>query len=109
VTDVVRGADLLASTPRQILLQRRLGLPTPRYLHFPVATDERGEKLSKRHLATPADPSQGARLLNDALGFLGQPHVDSRDPARILAAARERWDVASIPAVPTRPVAWGRS
>ncbi len=108
VTEVVRGADLLASTPRQILLQRRLALPTPRYLHFPVATDERGEKLSKRHVATPADASHAARLLNDALAFLGQPRLDSSDPKSILAAACERWDVARIPAVAAQPVAFER-
>ncbi|GAA4021421.1 tRNA glutamyl-Q(34) synthetase GluQRS [Deinococcus rubellus] len=48
VTDVVRGADLLSSTPRQIALQRTLGLPTPRYFHVPLMTDFRGERLAKR-------------------------------------------------------------
>jgi glutamyl-Q tRNA(Asp) synthetase len=109
VTDVVRGADLLASTPRQILLQHRLGLPTPRYLHFPVAIDERGEKLSKQNLASPADASDAARLLNEALAFLGQTRVDSGDPARILARARSRWDVALIPRVAALPVATVRA
>lgn len=71
VTDVVRGADLLDSTPRQIYLQRLFGYATPRYLHVPVALDGVGEKLSKQTGATPveADPDALAR----ALRFLGQP------------------------------------
>src|SRR5690606_35788279 len=55
VTRIVRGADLLDSTPRQILLQQRLGLPTPDYLHLPVATDDEGRKLSKSLAALPLD------------------------------------------------------
>ena len=57
VTDVVRGADLLASTPRQIFLQRALDLPTPRYLHVPVAIDAHGAKLSKQSGARGLPPS----------------------------------------------------
>ncbi|MFC4636804.1 tRNA glutamyl-Q(34) synthetase GluQRS [Deinococcus hohokamensis] len=53
VTDVVRGADLLAASPRQVALQRALGLPTPRYLHVPLMTDFRGERLAKRGGAPP--------------------------------------------------------
>lgn len=71
VTEVARGADLLASTPRQIYLQRLLSLPTPTYLHLPLALGDDGEKLSKRHsrYALPHDP---ARSLYSALVFLGQ-------------------------------------
>ncbi len=96
VTDVVRGADLLQSTPRQILLQRALGLATPRYLHFPIATDARGEKLSKRHLASAAPHGNAGFVLASALRFLGQDPVDSPDPRVVLHAARERWDVNRI-------------
>ncbi len=96
ITDVVRGADLLQSTPRQILLQRALGYATPRYLHFPVATNEGGEKLSKQTLAIAADQNGAARLLGQALRFLGQPASASSDPREILAAAVKCWDPALI-------------
>lgn len=99
VTEVVRGADLLASTPRQIYLQRLLGLPTPAYLHLPLALDDQGEKLSKRHLryALPADP---ARALYGALIFLGQappPELQNAPPAELLAWAVGNFAVAAIP------------
>jgi glutamyl-Q tRNA(Asp) synthetase len=97
ITDVVRGADLLASTPRQILLQRSLGLPTPRYLHVPVAVTQRGEKLSKQTRATPVDANDAARLLNAALEFLGQPRSARASPREILAEALSRWDPARVP------------
>lgn len=71
VTDVVRGADLLDSTPRQIHLQNLLGLPTPRYRHVPVVTNEAGEKLSKQTLAPPLDWSRVEEQRNAALRFLG--------------------------------------
>ncbi len=71
VTDVVRGADLLDSTPRQIYLQRLLDVPRPRYLHLPVAVDVRGEKLSKQTLAPAVDDLPLAATLAAALSFLG--------------------------------------
>jgi len=71
ITDVVRGADLLDSTPRQVFLQQQLGVPTPNYLHLPIATNEAGEKLSKQTNA-PAVPLEGdAGILLKALEFLG--------------------------------------
>ena len=92
VTDVVRGADLLDSTPRQIHLQGLLGVSTPRYLHVPVAIDAAGEKLSKQTGAAPIDASREA--LRRALVFLGQPRADTLDEAvrrwnpRLIAARR---------------------
>nr|WP_301290879.1 tRNA glutamyl-Q(34) synthetase GluQRS [Robbsia andropogonis] len=74
VTDVVRGADLLDSTPRQIYLQQCLGVPTPRYLHVPVLNDARGEKFSKQTgaEALPRDSTGIDAALRDALRFLQQ-------------------------------------
>jgi len=88
VTDVVRGADLLDSTPRQIYLQRLLGLATPRYLHVPVAIDARGEKLSKHAGARPIDRED----LQRALRFLGQPESATLDDAV------RSWNPARVPA-----------
>ncbi len=87
VTDVVRGADLLDSTARQIYLQRLLGYPTPRYLHVPTAVNAAGEKLSKQ---TGAAPVRGHGLAR-ALAFLGQRETDD------LAEAVRNWDPAAIP------------
>jgi glutamyl-Q tRNA(Asp) synthetase len=97
ITDVVRGADLLASTPRQMLLQRSLGFPTPHYLHVPVAVNARGEKLSKQTRATPVDADDAGKLLIAALEFLGQPPASSHVPREILAEAVTRWNPALIP------------
>jgi len=72
ITDVVRGADLLYSTPRQIYLQRLLGFPTPAYMHLPVAVNAQGEKLSKQTLAQPVAEHNASATLLDALDFLRQ-------------------------------------
>ncbi|WP_229483098.1 tRNA glutamyl-Q(34) synthetase GluQRS [Massilia horti] len=74
VTDIVRGADLLDSTPRQIYLQRLLGLPTPRYLHVPVVRNADGEKLSKQTGALAVQPGDEAGAIDALLAasrFLG--------------------------------------
>ena len=76
VTDIVRGADLIDSTARQIYLQRLLGVPTPRYLHVPVVRNANGEKLSKQTGALavlPGDEAAAIDALLDAARFLGLP------------------------------------
>jgi len=97
VTDVVRGADLLDSTPRQIALQRALGLPTPRYLHIPAATRS-GEKLSKQTLAPALDAAEGSKLIAAALRYLGQEVSDiGEPPGQLLAAAARRYSPSRLP------------
>lgn len=73
ITDVVRGADLLDSTPRQHLLQTLLGYPRPRYAHIPVLADDQGRKLSKQNLAPALDDTAAPDNLRLALHYLGQP------------------------------------
>ncbi len=90
ITDVVRGADLLASTPRQIYLQRLLGLRQPRYAHLPVAVNAAGEKLSKQTHAAPVDAAKPLPALVAALSFLGQ----QPPPGLARATVREFWDWA---------------
>ncbi|MCB5183944.1 tRNA glutamyl-Q(34) synthetase GluQRS [Methylobacillus gramineus] len=72
ISHIVRGADLLDSTPRQIFLQQALGFTQPGYAHVPVATNLQGEKLSKQTLATPLNPQHKNEELWQVLDFLGQ-------------------------------------
>ncbi len=99
VTRVVRGADLLDSTPRQIWLQRLLGWTTPQYAHLPVAVNSRGEKLSKQTLAPPLDPTRPAPALWDALRFLGQnpPTALRGDLPSLWQWAKSSWQADSVP------------
>ncbi len=87
VTDVVRGADLLHSTPRQILLQQALGLPTPRHAHLPLLLDDQGRKLSKSDAALPIDPDAPLDTLRAIWRCLGQrPLRENRSRAFLEAA-----------------------
>lgn len=100
ITDVVRGADLLASTPRQIWLQRCLGYPRPRYAHLPVASNAAGEKLSKQTLAPALDAASAAAELVRALRFLGQSvpaELARARPAEVWEWAMEHWRGEAIP------------
>jgi glutamyl-Q tRNA(Asp) synthetase len=103
VTDVVRGADLLDSTPRQIALQQALGLPTPRYLHLPLRRDAAGRKLSKSEGAAAIDGQPPLELLRAAWVALGQDPghwPGGASPEAALAAAVPAFDPARIPPDP---------
>ncbi|HEY0661504.1 MAG TPA: tRNA glutamyl-Q(34) synthetase GluQRS [Lysobacter sp.] len=108
ITDVVRGADLLDSTPRQVVLQRALGLPTPRYAHLPLVVDADGRKLSKSDAAVPVDPCNPRPALAAAWRALGQEEdgiADARNVETLLAVARASFDPARIPRVLRLPLA----
>lgn len=100
ITDVVRGADLLDSTPRQIHLQRLLGAPSPRYLHTPVAVNPEGQKLSKQTRARSVDSQQPAEALFDVLTFLGQDPPAALRKESVCAVwdwAIPHWNFEKIP------------
>jgi len=100
ITHVVRGADLLDSTPRQIYLQQLLGYPTPAYLHLPVAVNAQGEKLSKQTRAAPIDVAQPLPHLLAAMRFLGQQppaELAESNVASFWKWAAENWQSRKIP------------
>jgi len=100
ITHIVRGADLLDSTPRQIYLQQKLGLITPSYAHIPVATDAQGEKLSKQTLAVPVDIRNPVSAIRQALYFLGQdlpPKMPGINLQDVWAWAIANWQLSNIP------------
>ena len=100
ITDVVRGADLLGSTPRQILLQRALGLPTPNYAHLPLLLDTDGHKLSKSGAALPVDanaPLPGLHALWQCLGQAPLSDASMRSPTEFLDAAVHVFQPTRIP------------
>ena len=102
MTDVVRGADLLDSTPRQILLQRALGLPTPRYLHLPLIVDADGHKLSKSSEAPAVDAGDPLPALHSAWLALGQASAAvaaSNDAPSFLVSAKRAFTPDRLPRV----------
>ncbi len=100
MSEIVRGADLLDSTPRQIHLQRCLGLLTPAYAHLPVAVNAGGQKLSKQTFARPVGDRRPAEVLFEVLEFLGQePALEMRGASKddVLAWGVENWRLSAVP------------
>ncbi|MDO7898707.1 tRNA glutamyl-Q(34) synthetase GluQRS [Pseudomonas citrulli] len=108
VTDIVRGADLLDSTPRQLYLQELLGLPQPRYLHVPLITQPDGHKLGKSYRSPPLAADQATPLLLRALRALGQqpgPELADASPRELLAWGMRHWEAGRIPRTLSLPEA----
>jgi glutamyl-Q tRNA(Asp) synthetase len=107
VDHVVRGADLIHSTPRQIYLQDLLGLPTPAYAHLPVAVDAAGHKLSKQTRAAPVEAAHPVNALFAALAFLGQqPPAELRRATRtdFWQWAHANWQLNKVPRCTALPI-----
>jgi glutamyl-Q tRNA(Asp) synthetase len=102
ITDVVRGEDLADNTPRQVLLQRDLGLPTPSYLHLPLVRAADGEKLSKQNGAQPLDQADPVAALQRAASALGLPRIDAAAAPEWLAQAVAAWAGIIAPGFRTR-------
>jgi glutamyl-Q tRNA(Asp) synthetase len=99
ITDVVRGADLLPSTPWQLLLQRALGLPSPRYAHLPLIVEPGGAKLAKSRRSVGLDTGRSSRQLVEALTLLRQaPPATLSDerPETVLSWALNHWNPANL-------------
>lgn len=103
VTDVVRGADLLESTARQLHLRRLLGMRVPRHLHVPVLVDATGAKLSKQTGAPPVDADRPIEALDAALEALGLGRIGSETIEGWWSLAIERWAKAGPGANRSRP------
>lgn len=97
ITHVVRGADLLDNTARQIWLGSILNYPSLSYMHLPLAMNGQGQKLSKQNLAQALDVSKASELLQQALLALGQPNVELNQPRIMLQQAVQQWNVNLIP------------
>ncbi|MFJ2389287.1 tRNA glutamyl-Q(34) synthetase GluQRS [Pseudomonas koreensis] len=108
ITDIVRGADLLDSTPRQLYLQELLGLRQPRYLHLPLITQPDGNKLGKSYRSPPLEADQATLLLLRALRALGQnpgAELAHATPEELLKWGAAHWDATKIPRTLTLPEA----
>ncbi|WP_038343487.1 tRNA glutamyl-Q(34) synthetase GluQRS [Acinetobacter sp. A47] len=97
ITHVVRGADLLDNTARQIWLGSLLNYPVLNYMHLPLAMNDQGQKLSKQNLAQALDIRKAPELLQQAVAALGQAQVELDQPRIMLQQAVQQWDVDLIP------------
>lgn len=97
ISDIVRGADLLDSTPRQIFLQQQLGFSTPGYAHIPMALGSDGAKLSKRSAADPVKSLQPADAISTALKFLGHKPPLTSSLNEIWTWAAHHWNMDLVP------------
>ncbi|WP_163122166.1 tRNA glutamyl-Q(34) synthetase GluQRS [Acinetobacter portensis] len=97
MTHVVRGADLLDNTERQIWLGELLDYPRLEYIHLPLAMNDQGQKLSKQNMAQALDLSKPSELLQQALQALKQPSVELDAPNKMLKQAIAQWDLNLIP------------
>jgi len=104
ITDVVRGEDLADNTARQILLQRALGLPTPRYLHTPLVRGKDGEKLSKQNSAQALDLTQPMHALNQAAAVLGLTATAAAFPAEALRGWVSQWQEQCLRLIVRHPI-----
>jgi glutamyl-Q tRNA(Asp) synthetase len=107
ITHVVRGADLIDSTPRQIFLQYGVGVPTPQYAHLPVAVNAAGEKLSKQTQAAPIDDEKPVPALWQAIKFLGQNPSEDLKKASVSEFwewATDHWSLDKVPKTRSIPI-----
>lgn len=109
INEIVRGADLIDTTPRQIFLQQTLAFPPPSYIHFPVAVDKHGKKLGKQNHTPGVDVNNTTGLLINALDFLGQsppPELNESGIEEIIQWGLRHWDYKNIPNTAT--IFWNR-
>ena len=97
ITHVVRGADLLDNTARQIWLGSLLDYPKLNYMHLPLAMNDQGQKLSKQNMAQALDLSKAPELLKQVISALGQLNVELDQPRNMLKQAVQQWNVELIP------------
>jgi len=100
ITDIIRGFDLLDSTPRQIYLQQSLDYPQPTYAHIPIAINAKGDKLSKQTGAKAIKKSFDANALTQTLHFLGQhppKNLTKASPQILWQWSLENWDISKVP------------